>query len=150
MERARRSGPVQCGTWCRAARTPNPTARRHVAMRRASPADPASAAAAERPVLLLQPPSHQNGADREAGADRSQEKQIAFLQPLLLNRIVQRKGNRAACCVAEALDVDDDFLLRNAELLSSGQNNSAVGLVGNEEDDFERFAAITVGDRPLR
>src|SRR5262245_1288265 len=107
-------------------------------MRRASPAAPVSAAAVERPLLVLQPPSHQNGADRKASAHRSQEKQIAFLQPLLLNRIVQRERDGAARGVAEAFDIDDDFFLRDAELFRGGQNDSAVGLMGNEEVDFAR------------
>src|SRR4030095_9181780 len=135
---------------CPAARMPSPSARRHVAVRQASPADPASAAATERSALLLQPPSHQNGADGEAGAYRSQEKQIAFLQTPLLNRIVQGKRNRAACCVAEALDVDDDLLLWNAELLGGGQDDAAVGLVCTEEGCFAGLDAVAVEDRSCR
>src|SRR5262245_66467025 len=96
MERARRSGPVQCGTWCRAARTPNPTARRHVAMRRAAPADPASAAAAERPVLLLQPHSNKTAPNVKPGADQAQKSQTPFLQRLRLTASLRAKGNVTA------------------------------------------------------
>src|SRR4030095_6894243 len=113
-------------------------ARRHVAARQAWPADPASAAATERSALVLQPPSHQNGADREAGTYRGQEKQIAFLQTPLLNRIVQRKGNRAACGVAEAFDCADALLLWNAELLGRGQGDGAVGMIGKQEVHYDR------------
>src|SRR4026208_196146 len=102
---------------------PSPGARRHVARRRAWPAGPVTAAAVEPPLLVLQPPSHQNGADCEAGAYRSHQKQIAFLQALLLNRIIERERDRTARCVAEALDIDDDLFLRNAQLFRCRQDD---------------------------
>src|SRR6185436_8242665 len=41
--------------------------------------------------LVFESPAHQHGADGEAGAHRRHQQQIAPLEPLLLDRVVERE-----------------------------------------------------------
>ena len=53
------------------------------------------------------PPPQQHGADREPGADRRQQHEVALLQPAAAHGVVQRQRDRGRRRVAEPLDVDD-------------------------------------------
>src|SRR5687767_6185429 len=80
-------------------------------------------------VLLLESPSQQQRSNREPGADGNHQHQIPAIEPLVRDRVVQRERDRRGCGIAEPLDVDDDFLLGNAQFFGGGQDNPAIRLM---------------------
>src|SRR5262249_49655061 len=91
-----------------------------------------------------EPPAQQYGADREPGADRGEQDEVALLQPAGTDRVVEREWNRRGGRVAEPLDVDDHLVRVDAELFGRRHDDPAVGLVRDEQIDVVRSEPVPV------
>ena len=99
---------------------------------------------------LSKPQRSSTAPDREPGADRREQHEVALLQTARRDRVVQRERNRRGGRVAEPLDVDDDLARIDAELLGRRLDDAAVRLVRDEQIEVGRRQAVALQDAAAR
>src|SRR3954470_20655799 len=80
-------------------------------------------------------PAQHAGAPDEAGAEGGDGDRHAGPQDPVALGLMQRERDRRRGRVGDAADVEDDLLLRHAEVRGRRLDDPAVGLVGDEEVD---------------
>src|ERR1700719_2031467 len=89
-------------------------------------------------------PAQQHRPGGISGAHGDQKHQIAFAEPLLLERIHQPKRNCGGGRVAEMVDVDEDLRIVHTQPLLHGANDSQIRLVRHDKSEGAARQAVAL------
>src|SRR4029078_8262370 len=95
-------------------------------------------------------PAHQERAHGETGPDGGEEREVALLQPRVVEGGGQGERDRGRRRVAGALDVLDHLRFREVEAVAHRVDDAQVVLVGDEEVELLRLQAVALQEREAR